>query len=93
MKLAIRLLPNTSALEDHLVHLEHLYEQHQDVATMNEVHKKHVKSIKYVRPMVFSKGYPVLVYGKHKHPLGEGKFKSMCLGPYIITKLLKKGAY
>ena len=40
LKLAVELLPDTSSLEERLLHLEHLDEQCRDVATMNEVHKK-----------------------------------------------------
>ena len=43
LKLAIDLLPDTSSLEECLLHLEHLDEQCRDAATMNEVHKKQVK--------------------------------------------------
>ena len=51
LKLAIKLLPDTSTLDEHLLHLEHLYEQHIDVLTTNEEHKQWVniqydKSIK-----------------------------------------------
>ena len=28
-----------------------------------------------------------------KQPVGAGKFKSMWLGPYVVSKVLKKGAY
>ena len=30
---------------------------------------------------------------KTNKPLGVGKFRSMWLGPYIMSKVLKKGAY
>ena len=31
---------------------------------------------------------------KTKNPWGVlGKFKSICLGPYVVSKVLKKGAY
>ena len=44
LKLAVELLPDTSSLEEWLLHLEHLDEQHRDAATMNEAHKNRVKS-------------------------------------------------
>eukprot|EP00253_Pinus_taeda_P027042 PITA_27042 len=44
LKLAIELLLETSSLEERLLHLEHLDEQRRDVATMNEAHKKRVKT-------------------------------------------------
>ena len=28
-----------------------------------------------------------------KEPLGVGKFKAMWLGPYVVSKVLSKGAY
>jgi len=44
LKLVIQLFPETSTLEQHLVHLENLNENRRDVAVANEAHKKHVKS-------------------------------------------------
>ena len=38
--LAIELLTDTSSLEKHLIHLEHLDQKRRDVATMNDAHKK-----------------------------------------------------
>jgi hypothetical protein len=35
----------------------------------------------------------VLLWDQDKEPLGPGKFKSRWLGPFIISKVLKKGAY
>jgi hypothetical protein len=34
-----------------------------------------------------------LVYDQDKDPLGAGKFKPMWFGPFIIKKVLEKGAY
>ena len=95
LKLVVELLPDTSSLKERLLHLEHLDEQHQDAATMNEAHKNRVK-VQYdkaVKPRVFSKGDLVLVYAREKDALGAGKFKSMWYGPFIVKKVLKKGAY
>ena len=71
LKLAVELLPDTSSLEERLLHLEHLDEQHRDAATMNEVHKKQVKvqCDKVVKPRVFSEGDLVLVYAQEKDAL------------------------
>ena len=44
LRLVVELLPETSSLEEHLVHLEHLDEQRRDATTMNEAHKKRVKT-------------------------------------------------
>ena len=35
----------------------------------------------------------VLVYAQEKDALGTGNFKSMWYGPFIVKKVLKKGAY
>ena len=40
LKLVVELLPDTSSLEERLLHLEHLDEQRRDAAMMNEAHKK-----------------------------------------------------
>jgi hypothetical protein len=95
LKLAVQLLPDTSPLEERLVHLEHLNEQCCDVALANEAHK-HKFNCQYdrsVRPHIFSKGNLVLVYDQGKDPLGAGKFKPMWFRPFIIKEVLKKGAY
>ena len=43
LKLAMELLPDTSPLEECLVHLEQLDEQHRDALVALEVNKRHVK--------------------------------------------------
>lgn len=48
---------------------------------------------KIVKPRVFSEGDLVLVYDQKNYTLGEGKFVSMWLGPYIVKCVLGKGAY
>ena len=95
LKLAVKLLPDTYSLEERLLHPEHLDEQRRDAATMNEAHKNRVKVQydKVVKPRVFSEGDLVLVYAQEKDALGVGKFKSMWYGPFIVKKVLKKGAY
>ena len=89
------MLTNTNELEEHLLHLEHLDEQHRDALIENEAHKNRVK-IQYdksVKPRIFSEGELVLLWDQDKELLGAGKFKSMRLGPYVVSKVLKKGAY
>lgn len=95
LKLAEELLPETSGLEERLLHLEHLDEQRRDAATMNEAHKKRVKTQydKSVRPQIFSEGDLVLVYDQDKDTLGAGKFKPMWYGPFIVKRVLEKGSY
>ena len=95
LKLVVELLPDTSSLEEHLLHFKHLDEQHCDASTMNEAHKKRVKVHynKAVKPRVFLEGDLILVYAQEKDALGAGKFKSMWYGPFIVKKVLKNGAY
>ena len=61
----------------------------------NEAHKNRVKNQydKVVKPRVFSEGELVLLWDEDKEPPREGKFKSMWLVAYIMSKVLKKGAY
>ena len=48
---------------------------------------------KSVQPRVFNEGDLVLKYDQKHDKLGKGKLKSMWYGPYIINKVLEKGAY
>jgi hypothetical protein len=64
LKLAVQLLPDTSPLEEWLVHLE----QRHDAALVNEAHK-HKAKCQYdrsVHPRIFSEGDLVLVYDQEK---------------------------
>jgi hypothetical protein len=58
-------------------------------------HKKCVKSQydKSVHPRVFSEGDLVLVYDQDKDALGVGKFNPLWHSPYIVRRVLEKGAY
>ena len=78
-----------------MLHLEHLDEQCRDTLIINEAHKNRVKNKydKSVKPRVFSEGELVLLWDQDKEPLGAGKFKAMWLGPYVMSKVLNKGAY
>ena len=95
MKLAIELLPNTTAKEERFLYLNQLNENHRDVAFRNETHKKRVKAQygKNVHPRSFQLGDLVLTYDQHYDKLGKGKSESMWHGPYIVNKVLEKGAY
>ena len=55
LKLAIELLPDTSPLEEHLVHLEQLDEQCRDALVALEVNKRRIKVQydKYIHPRRF----------------------------------------
>ena len=78
-----------------MVNLEHLDEQRRDALTANQAHKNTVKTQydKLVKPWVFSKGELVLLWDQDKEPWRVGKFKAMWLGPYAVSKFLKKGTY
>ena len=95
LKLAVQLLPDTSPLEEWLVHLEQLDEQHHDVALANKAHKHKVKCQyeRSVHPQIFSEGDLVLVNDQDKDPLGAGKFKPIWFRTFIIKEVLKKGTY
>ena len=77
------------------LYLSHLDEIRRDVALANETHQKHIKKRYYrvVRPCTFSEDNPVLVYDQDKDALWVGKFKPLWHDPYIISKVLQKGAY
>jgi hypothetical protein len=95
LKLAVQLLPETSALEARLVELKQLDETRRDAATANMAHTHRVK-IQYdksIHPRVFSKGYLFLVYDQANDTLGVGKFIAMWHGPYIVKRILGKGSY
>jgi len=72
-----------------------LDEIRHDAASVNEAHKKRVKEQfdKNVKPRVFSEGDLVLLYDQESDKLGAGKFKSLWMGPYIVKRVLEKGAY
>ena len=81
LKLAVELLPDTSPLEEHLVHLKQLDEQRRDASVTLEVNKHRVKAQydKSARLRVFSEGDLVLLWDQSKEPLGAGKFNPMVL--------------
>ena len=95
MRLTIKLLPHTIDEEQCLLYLSHLDEIRRDVALANETHQKRIKKRydRAVRPHTFSEGDIVLVYNQDKDALEAGKFKPLWYGPYIISKVLQKGAY
>ena len=95
LKLAIELLPDTSPLEERLVHLEQLDEQRRDALVALEVNKHRVK-VQYdksVHLRRFSEGDLVLLLDQPKEPLGAWKFNPMWPGPYMVKCVLEKGAY
>ena len=46
-----------------------------------------------IYPRLYVEGDLVLLYDQPKESLGEGKFKPMWHGPYIVRHILGKGAY
>ena len=95
LQLVVELLPDTSAEEERFLYLNNLDETRRDVAFANEAHKKRVKAQydKSIQPHVFNEGDLVLTYDQRYDKLGKGKFESMWYGPFIISKVLEKGAY
>ena len=81
--------------EERLVHLEQLDEQRRDALVTLEINKRRVKAQydKSVHPRVFSEGDLFLLWDQSKEPLGEGKFNPMWHGPYVVKRVLEKGAY
>ena len=89
LKLAIELLPETSPLEERLVHLEQLDEQSRDALVDLEINKHRVK-VQYdksIRPRKFSEGDLVLLWDQDKEALGARKFNPMWHGPYIVKRV------
>ena len=79
LKLAVEILPETSTLEEQLVHLEQLDEQRRDALVALEVNKCCVK-VQYdksICPRKFSEGDLVLLWDQDKESLGAGKFNPM----------------
>ena len=95
LKLAVELLPDTSSLEEHLVHLEQLDEQRRDALVALEVNKRCIKVQynTYVCPRRFSEGDLVLLWDQPKESLGAIKFNPMWHGPYVVKRVLEKGTY
>ena len=95
LKLIVKLLPDTSAKEERFLYLNNLDETRRDVALANEAHKKSVKEQydKSIQPRTFNKGDLVLTYDQRYDKLGKGKFESMWYGPFVVSKVLEKGAY
>ena len=62
LKLAVELLPNTSAEEERFLYLNNLDETRRDATLANEAHKKCIKAQydKSVQPCAFNKGDLVL---------------------------------
>ena len=79
-----------------MVHLEcSIDEKCRDALVALEVNKCRVK-VQYdksVHPRRFSEGDLVLLWDQSKESLGVGKFNPMWCGPYVVKRVLEKGAY
>ena len=95
LHLAVELLPDTQPLEQQLIMLKRASKDRLVALQTLEATKKHTKA-QYDRkfhPRTFHEGDLVLVYDQAHDTLGHGKFDSLWLGPYVISKDLGKGAY
>ena len=74
LNIVSHVLPNMIELEERLLHLEHLYEQHRDALTTNEAHKNRVKNQydKLVKPRIFLKGSLSCSGIRTKNPWEQG---------------------
>ena len=95
LQLAVELLPDTPAEEEIFFYLNNLDETRRDVALANEAHKRRFKAQydQSFQPCVFNEGDLVLTYDQRYDKLGKGKFESMLYRPFVISKVLEKGAY
>ena len=95
LQLTVELLPHTTDEEQRLLYLSHLNEIRRDATLANKSHKKCIKKWydRAVRPWTFLEGNLVLVYDQDKDALGVGKFEPLWYSPYVILKVLQKGAY
>ena len=95
LKLTVELLPNTTIDRERFLHLNKLDETWRDAALANEAHKRRMKFQydRIVQPRFFNEGDPTLTYDQKHDKLGAGKFESMWHGPYIVSRVLEKGAY
>ena len=95
LKMKVELLPHTYAEEERFLYLSKLDETCRDATLVNEAHQKRIKSQydKSFHPQTFAEGDLVLVYDQAHDKLGTGKLEPMWHGPYIVKRVLHKGAY
>eukprot|EP00253_Pinus_taeda_P017156 PITA_17156 len=95
LKLFVELLPNTTLVEEFLLYLERLDETGRLASLAIEAQKKRVKNHfdHTIHPRSFVEGDLVLLYDQVNDKLGVGKFEPMWHGPYIVKRVLQKGAY
>eukprot|EP00253_Pinus_taeda_P013631 PITA_13631 len=95
LKLAVELLPDTTLVEECLLYLERLDETRRLASLAIEAQEKRVKTHfdHTVHPRSFVEGDLVLLYDQANDKPGVGKFEPMWHGPYIVKRVLQKGAY
>jgi hypothetical protein len=95
LKLKVELLPHTSAEEECFLYLTKLDKTRHDVSLVNETQQKWIKNQYYksVHPHTFAEGDLVLVYDQAHEKLGTGKLEPLWHGPYIVKRVLHRGAY
>eukprot|EP00253_Pinus_taeda_P003103 PITA_03103 len=95
LKLVVELLPETTPAEEQLLYLERLDETRRLASLAIEAQKKQVKTHfdNSVNPRSFVEGDLVLLYDQASDKLGAGKLEPMWHGPYIVKRVLQKGAY
>jgi hypothetical protein len=91
----IEILPDISPMEQRLLNLESLDEDHRSSLQHNEAAKKWSKASfdHHVNLRSFHEGDLILAYDISHDTFGHGKFESLWHGPYIIQHCLTKGAY
>ena len=95
LKLTVEIFPNTTVEEERFFYLNKIEETRCDVVLANKAHKQQMKS-KYDRsfqPHSFNERDLILTYDQKHDKLGARKFESMWHKPYIISRVLEKGAY
>eukprot|EP00253_Pinus_taeda_P002813 PITA_02813 len=95
LKLAVKLLPNTTLVEERLLYLERADKTHRLSSLVIKAQKKRVKTHfdQTVTPISFIEGDLVLLYNQVNDKLGAGKFEPMWQRPYLVKRILQKGAY
>eukprot|EP00253_Pinus_taeda_P025390 PITA_25390 len=95
LKIAVELLPDITPVEECLLYLEQLDETCHLASLAIEAQKKRVKTHfdNTVNPHSFIEGDLVLLYDQANDKLGAGKLEPMWHGPYIVKRVLQKGAY
>ena len=95
LRTTIEPLLDTAPIEQRLLKLESLDEDHRSSLQNNEAAKKWSKATfdHHVNLHSFNEGDLILAYDIASDTLDHGKFEWLWHGPYIIQHFLTKGAY